>query len=74
MRRAGQQLKRFNDNTTVDILAVGPGGLADATAHEKFCAGAGAPALPADRSGGYPTRAACVVSVIYDQTPNGNHL
>ena len=65
------QLKRFNDNSTLDIKAVGPHGLADTASHDAFCAGAPVAAHEAEA---YPERAACVVWQIYDQTPNGNHL
>jgi non-reducing end alpha-L-arabinofuranosidase len=45
------------DGSTKDIGVVAPGGIADATAQDAFCAGA-----------------TCTISVIYDQSGNGNHL
>jgi hypothetical protein len=69
------QLKRFNDNATLDIKAVGPRGLADSASHDAFCAGAHVgDSVHGAGVGDYPKRAACVVWQIYDQTTNGNHL
>ena len=69
------QLKRFNDNATLDVKAAGPRGLADSAAHDSFCADAHNDDNVDVRSvGDYPKRAACVVWQIYDQTVNGNHL
>eukprot|EP00937_MAST-01D_sp_MAST-1D-sp2_P005671 g5671.t1 len=64
------QLQRSPDNATADIHA--QGGLADSGSHDRFCAGASelSPRILA----GYPPRAACVISKIYDQTGNENHL
>ena len=45
------------NNASANISAVGPGGFADSTAHEKFC-----------------SKLDCVISVIFDQSPQGNHL
>jgi hypothetical protein len=43
------ELKRFGDNATLDIAALGPGGFADAQSHARFCAGDPSPpsGLPA---------------------------
>ena len=40
------QLKRFGDNATLDVFALGAGGFANSTAHEKFCATDPAPPPP----------------------------
>jgi hypothetical protein len=70
------QLKRTSTNTTMDILAVS--GYPDVAAHDKFCAAAEAavdPNCPPYARPCYaPVLAACVMSIIYDQTGNGNHL
>ena len=66
------QLKRFHDNATLDIYPLARGGFADAASHDKFCAGS---TTTKDRRGlGYPPRADCVVSKLYDQTENANDL
>jgi len=67
------ELKRTATNATLDIHALGPGGLADVASHDKFCGTepeAGAPPPPTV----YPSLASCVVSKIYDQSGNGNDL
>ena len=67
------ELKRTATNATLDIHALGPGGLADVASHDKFCGTepeADAPPPPAV----YPSLASCVVSKIYDQSGNGNDL
>lgn len=46
------------DGTTKDIGVLSPGGIADAAAQDAFCTGSGS----------------CTISVIYDQSGNGNHL
>jgi hypothetical protein len=65
------QLKRFADNSTLDIRTLGPGGVADAASHDKFCAETHS---TSGIGNGYPPRAECVVWQIYDQTGNGNHM
>ena len=40
------QLRRTADNATADIHALAPGGFANASAHDAFCAGGGGPAPP----------------------------
>ena len=70
------QLKRTSTNATMDILAVS--GFPDVAAHDKFCAAAEEvvdPNCPPYARPCYaPVLAACVMSIIYDQTGNGNHL
>ena len=76
------QLQRAGDNTTLDIHALKLGGVADAAAHDKFCAEKHPPPPPPipyppgwkPFGPGYPARADCVVNKIYDQTGNLNHL
>jgi non-reducing end alpha-L-arabinofuranosidase len=46
------------DGTTKDIGVLSPGGVADAAAQDAFCPGSGS----------------CTISIIYDQSGNGNHL
>ena len=48
---------RRSDGTTRDIPVFEPGGYADSSVQDSFCAGA-----------------TCTISIIYDQSPNGNHL
>lgn len=48
---------RRADNVTRDIPVLAPGGYADSSVQESFCA-----------------NAKCTISIIYDQSPNGNHL
>jgi hypothetical protein len=74
------QLKRYGDNTTLDVHALAPGGVADAAAHDKFCSEQHPPPPPPTPwphgvpPGDYPPRADCVMLKIYDQSGNGNHL
>jgi hypothetical protein len=76
------QLRRYGDNATLDIYALpaAHGGVANASAHTDFCSEPHPPPPPPTPypphwpGGGYPARADCVVSIIYDQTGNGNHL
>ena len=70
------ELKLTKTNETLDIKAL-PGGLADSASHRKFCSpkARGAPPCPYPPAPcHYPSRADCVVSKIYDQTGNGNHM
>jgi hypothetical protein len=46
------------DGSTRDIGVLSPGGVADAAAQDTFCPGSGS----------------CTISIIYDQSGNGNHL
>lgn len=46
------------DGTTKDIGLLSTGGIADAAAQDAFCPGSGS----------------CTISIIYDQSGNGNHL
>lgn len=46
------------DGTTKEIGMLAPGGVADAAAQDAFCPGSGS----------------CTISIIYDQSGNGNHL
>lgn len=46
------------DGTTKDIGPLSPGGVADSAAQDAFCPGSGS----------------CTISIIYDQSGNGNHL
>ncbi|MGE5786460.1 MAG: arabinofuranosidase catalytic domain-containing protein [Myxococcales bacterium] len=46
------------DGSTKDIGVLSPGGVADAAAQDAFCTGSGS----------------CTISIIYDQSGNGNHL
>jgi len=48
---------RASDGRSADVGVLAPGGFANVTAHEAFCA-----ALD------------CVISNVYDQSPQGNHL
>lgn len=81
-RRPLYQLRRYGDNATLDIYALpaAHGGVANASAHTDFCSEPHPPPPPPTPypphwpGGGYPARADCVVSIIYDQTGNGNHL
>ena len=50
-------VRRLTDNATLDILPLGPGGVANAAAQDRYCAAEG-----------------CTIAVIYDQSPQGNHL
>ena len=68
------QLSRSSGNATQDIHALGPGGLADVSAHESFCANSTTVFNSKLDPSVYPSRADCVVLKIYDQTGNGNHL
>jgi len=70
------QLKRFNDNATLDIAPMTAGGVADAASHDAFCAAAASTssAATAAAAPSYPPRADCVVYQIYDQTGHGNHM
>lgn len=51
------QVRRASDLSTKDIAALAPGGYADSTGQDSFCAAT-----------------TCTISIIYDQSPNGNHL
>jgi hypothetical protein len=51
------QVRRASDKGTKDVLVLGPGGYADSSVQDSFCAST-----------------TCTISVIYDQSPNGNHL
>jgi hypothetical protein len=51
------QVTRASDNSTEDIPTLAPGGFADSSRQDSFCAGT-----------------ACTISIIYDQSPQGNHL
>ena len=83
------QLTRTSTNVTQDIMATAPGGFADSAAHDRFCfsntaelghpQGLASPPPPPPcpyppAPCHYPSRADCVVSIIYDQSGNGNHL
>lgn len=50
-----QVTRTGNESATISPLA--PGGFADITVHEQFCAAGD-----------------CVIAVIFDQSPQGNHL
>lgn len=52
------QVKRVSDNATKDIVPLSTGGVANAAAQDAFCSGS----------------ASCTISIIYDQTGNGNDL
>jgi hypothetical protein len=77
------QLQRAGDNKTVDVKPLAPGGVANAAAHDRFCDEPHPEPPPPPTpypppfgpwGPGYPARADCVVSQIYDQTGHGNHL
>ena len=51
------QLRRGSDGAETDVEPVSSGGVADAAAHDTFCAGT-----------------TCLISMIYDQSGQGNHL
>lgn len=53
------QVRRVSDDATQDIPVLAGSGVADASVQDTFC--------------GTTTRA-CTISIIYDQTPNGNDL
>ena len=52
-------VRRVTDKATLDINTLGPGGVADAAAQDKYCSAAGL---------------GCTIAAIYDQSPQGNHL
>ena len=52
------QVRRTSDKSTKDIPVLAPGGFADSSAQEAFC----------------PSGTACTISIIYDQSPQANHL
>lgn len=52
------QVRRVSDNATKDIVPLSTGGVANAAMQDAFCSGS----------------ASCTISIIYDQTGNGNNL
>lgn len=48
---------RSSDGASANISVLGPGGFANASAHDAFCA-----------------KLDCVISQVFDQSPQGNHL
>ncbi|OJJ45979.1 hypothetical protein ASPZODRAFT_152231 [Penicilliopsis zonata CBS 506.65] len=51
------QVERGSDSTTIEIVPLSAGGVADAAAQDTFCA-----------------NTTCLITIIYDQSGNGNHL
>jgi hypothetical protein len=52
------QVRRISDNATKNITPLSAGGVANAATQEAFCSG----------------KSSCTISIIYDQTGNGNNL
>ena len=52
------QVRRISDNATKNITPLSAGGAANAAAQDAFCSG----------------KSSCTISIIYDQTGNGNNL
>ena len=52
-------VRRLSDNATQDIKTIGMGGVADSAAQDAYCNTASK---------------GCSIAVIYDQSPQGNHL
>ena len=52
-------VRRRSDNRTLDVRTLGAGGVADSAAVDAYCGAA---------SNG------CTIAIIYDQSPQGNHL
>jgi hypothetical protein len=59
-------VKRAHDGKTAEISVLSAGGIANASAQDDFCGNS--------PSSSFPGSSGCVVSRVFDQSPNGNHL